>query len=121
MKTKSPPPDALPSPDSRVSGAATCSQEVEKTPVEMLCEAFDKKCCPRCKCCEMDWQECEQCGGEGESEYGELYEEDPLYYDMSDTRRCDWCRGKGGHWHCSCDDNGKHATHEPENDQIHPR
>jgi len=82
----------------------------KKTPVELFCEAFDKKCCPRCKCCEMDWENCEQCGGAGESEPGELYSEDPLYYDMEDTRPCDYCKGKGGDWHCSCDDNGKHST-----------
>lgn len=81
----------------------------EKTPVELLCELTDRKCCPRCRCCEMFWEECEQCGGEGESEPGELYDEDPMYYDRWDTRRCDWCRGKGGHWTCSCDENGKHG------------
>lgn len=86
------------------------AQSAEKTTVELLCEAFDKKCCPRCRCCEMFWEECERCGGEGESEPGDLYDEDPLWYDYEDTRPCDACRGKGGHWHCSCDENGKHEA-----------
>lgn len=84
----------------------------EKTLVEVLCELTDRKSCPRCRCCEMFWEQCEQCGGEGESEPGELYSEDPMYYDMWDTLRCDWCRGKGGHWTCSCDEHGKHGNVE---------
>jgi len=36
---------------------------------------------------------CWSCGGEG---YRELYEEDPLWYDIDDVEPCDICRGEGG-------------------------
>jgi len=64
--------------------------------------------CPRCKCCEMFWEECYQCGGEGGTDGDELMMEDPMWYSKTDYRTCDICDGKGG-WHkCDCDENGKH-------------
>lgn len=46
---------------------------------------------------------CNPCGGEGCTEPGELYEEDPLWYDPGDIRTCDECRGHGHHQWCqSC-------------------
>lgn len=36
---------------------------------------------------------CWSCGGEG---YRELYEEDPLWYNIDDVEPCDICRGEGG-------------------------
>lgn len=38
----------------------------------------------------------------------DLFELDPLLFDEGETARCDWCRGKGGHWLCwSCQVNVK--------------
>ncbi len=72
-------------------------------------EALLPDICPRCKCCETEWQDCYNCGGEG---YLEGNEEDPLWYDPGDLIRCDICRGNGGWRQCvgDCDGNGKHET-----------
>jgi hypothetical protein len=48
--------------------------------------------CPRCGG-DMELVECEQCGGAGETEPGELYEIDPLWYDPDDTEPCAQCAG----------------------------
>jgi hypothetical protein len=45
--------------------------------------------------------ECESCLGEGESEPGDLYEEDPLWYEPDDVRVCHVCEGRGGWWRCA--------------------
>jgi DnaJ-class molecular chaperone len=57
---------------------------------------------PRCKehGLDKDWTECEQCGGEGCTQPGELYEMDPLWYDEDDTEPCHLCNGRGGWWSC---------------------
>jgi hypothetical protein len=44
--------------------------------------------------------DCWKCGGEGESAPGELYEQDPLWYDEDDTETCDVCGGTGGWLRC---------------------
>lgn len=46
------------------------------------------------------WLPCWNCGGEGGWDGEELMMEDPLWYDPDDYRRCDECRGKGGHHYC---------------------
>jgi hypothetical protein len=46
------------------------------------------------------WLPCWNCGGEGGWDDEELMEEDPLWYGPGDYRRCDECRGKGGHHYC---------------------
>lgn len=46
------------------------------------------------------WLPCWNCGGEGGWDDEELMEEDPLWYGPGDYRRCDECRGKGGHPYC---------------------
>lgn len=52
----------------------------------------------------MDWSDCANCGGEGETE---LYELDPLWYDEDDVEDCDWCQGSGGYWACfTCNPGG---------------
>lgn len=43
---------------------------------------------------------CNDCGGDGHTEYGELHEQDPLWYDEDDVRTCDECRGLGHHVWC---------------------
>lgn len=49
--------------------------------------------CARCGR-SVEWIECEACGGEGITGPGELYEEDPLWYDMNDTGPCRQCNGE---------------------------
>jgi hypothetical protein len=46
------------------------------------------------------WLPCWNCGGKGGWDDEELMEEDPLWYGPGDYRRCDECRGKGGHHYC---------------------
>ena len=52
---------------------------------------------PYCEHCEqeLEWVECDPCGGEGEYD---AYEEDPLWFDPGDTEPCHQCGGAGG-WH----------------------
>jgi hypothetical protein len=83
-----------------------------KTLADKIAEPEDKlenmfnPICPRCGCCEMFWEDCWSCGGEGI--HDDLFEEDPLWYDPGDYEICNECEGKGGFWLCDCDKNGKH-------------
>ena len=78
--------------------------------IDFIENVLERKICPNCKCCEMVWEECEYCGGEGGRDVEELMIEDPLWYSPDDFETCDACNGKGGHWECigGCDENGKH-------------
>lgn len=72
---------------------------------------YAESLCPRCKCCEMDWEDCYQCGGEGGRGYDDdLQFEDPLWYQPGDFETCDTCEGAGGWAMClgNCDEHGKH-------------
>ena len=53
---------------------------------------------PQCARCgsSTDFTECGQCGGDGFTSPGELYEEDPLWYDPDDVKPCCQCGGDGG-------------------------
>lgn len=55
--------------------------------------------CPYCQYDE-EWRECWQCGGAGQTEPGELYEEDPMWYGPEDVEQCHECDGAGGWWQC---------------------
>jgi hypothetical protein len=55
----------------------------------------EPKPCPDCGG-ELEFVECWACGGEGETAPGELYEEDPLWYDEDATEPCHQCGGRGG-------------------------
>jgi len=68
--------------------------------------------CVRCSCCSEEWVDCCECGGEGTTLPGDLYEEDPCYYDPEDVEPCHMCRGTGGGYVClgRCDNNGMHAV-----------
>lgn len=56
-------------------------------------------CCSTCEQ-ELEWVECEQCGGAGDYD---AYELDPLWYDEDDTEPCTQCGGSGGwHWCETC-------------------
>jgi hypothetical protein len=52
-----------------------------------------------CSACgsDLEWVDCEHCGGEGEYE---CYEEDPLWYDEDDMKACAQCGGTGGWYWC---------------------
>ena len=60
-----------------------------------------------CRVCgaEMDWIECDHCGGEGGCDNDALMEEDPLWYDGVEWEDCTECDGKGGWWRCYQDHN----------------
>lgn len=75
---------------------------------------WDKEICPRCNCCEMDWEECPDCGGDGGRGWDDLQFEDPLWYDKDSWEPCDTCDGKGGWSVClgRCDKDGKHKHPE---------
>lgn len=82
-----------------------------KLPVSCCADDENDSLCPRCQCCDTDWVECWDCGGEGGQDGEELMMEDPLWYSPDDFRRCSTCKGKGGWSECigSCDENGKHS------------
>lgn len=68
---------------------------------------------PVCSHCgqDLDWEDCDLCGGEGYFDWEDLQFEDPLWYQPGDTERCEQCSGKGGWWWCAnreCP--AKHAT-----------
>lgn len=48
--------------------------------------------CARCGS-SCSYVECANCGGDGEIDDMDNWEWPTIY-------RCDWCRGKGGSWHC---------------------
>lgn len=56
--------------------------------------------CPDCGQ-DMDYIDCDLCGGEGYFDGEALMEIDPLWYGPDDTERCEQCDGKGGWWWCS--------------------
>jgi hypothetical protein len=50
--------------------------------------------CARCGS-SIQFDPCASCGGDGWTEPGELYEQDPLWYDQNDTEACPDCDGEG--------------------------
>ena len=52
--------------------------------------------CALCEC-EMDWQDCTSCGGDG---YFDGYEEDPNWYAPGEDVPCSQCGGNGGDFWC---------------------
>lgn len=56
--------------------------------------------CALCHC-EMEWEHCGDCGGEG---WNDAYEDDPNYYQPEDTKPCHMCDGRGGSWWCETKD-----------------
>lgn len=49
--------------------------------------------CARCGS-SVHWEPCGACGGEGISGPGELYDQDPLWYDEDDYSTCHQCGGE---------------------------
>jgi hypothetical protein len=73
--------------------------------------------CERCKCCEMTWQSCLTCQGDGY--FGEDYDYDYDYDDDEDAafpRVCDICDGERGWYLCECDEQGRHASRAIQDD-----
>jgi hypothetical protein len=72
---------------------------------------IDHVICPRCNCCEVDWQECEYCSGEGVSGH-DCGEDSCCCLDPEDNIQCDMCYGHGGWYQCigNCNENGKHIA-----------
>ncbi len=60
---------------------------------------YSDESCPKCGN-GMVIRTCGRCGGEGCSEPGELYEQDPLWYDQDDVETCPECSGHGTHEWC---------------------
>lgn len=52
--------------------------------------------CALCNC-EMEWEECSACGGDGGFDG---YEEDPLWYAPGELAPCPQCDSGGGAWWC---------------------
>jgi hypothetical protein len=69
--------------------------------------------CDRCGCCEMDWEECEICGGDGVDGH-DCGEDCCCCADPEDNIPCAYCGGTGGRFVClgGCDENGKHKKAE---------
>ena len=59
-------------------------------------QAYQFAICPDCGG-DMDWTDCDACGGEGAYD---VYEEDPLWYQPGDTEPCHQCDGAGGWYTC---------------------
>jgi len=56
--------------------------------------------CARCGS-SLYWEQCGRCGGEGITAPGELFEEDPLWYDQEAYEACHQCDGEGS-WPLCC-------------------
>lgn len=57
--------------------------------------------CPKCGHSPIRWKYCDVIGCD--DGYIDLYEEDPLWYDIDDTEMCSECRGTGTQrWCPSC-------------------
>jgi hypothetical protein len=85
----------------QASGYHRCTQEAylrRMREIRALDTPADPDICPTCGT-QMDWEDCDVCGGEG---YIDAYDLDPLWYDLSDVEMCNQCYGLGGWWTCSC-------------------
>ncbi len=85
----------------------------DKTPTELICEAFDRECCPRCRCCEVVTDECEMCSGEGYVDH-DCGEDTCCCLDPDNNVPCGYCHGTGTWKHCGgfCDESGVHQKRE---------
>ena len=77
---------------------------------ERICAGLARNVCPRCKCCELVIEDCEQCE-DGLSGH-ECGEDCCCCAEPEDNLRCDYCQGRGYFEVClgSCDAEGKHAA-----------
>jgi len=63
---------------------------------------------------DLYWEDCEACGGTGQTESGELHSLDPFWWDEEDTDDCPTCDGAGS-WPvcptCIAESRRKEAAH----------
>lgn len=69
---------------------------------ELVREQDDDRA-PTCPTCggDLEWIECDECDGTGETAMGLLHDCDPLWYDVQDTAPCHICEGASGHYACT--------------------
>jgi hypothetical protein len=72
-------------------------------------EMDNDELCRRCGCCSLDYQQCENCGGEGYVDH-DCGEDSCWCLDPEPNVPCDICGGDGGWKVCGgrCDENGHH-------------
>ena len=104
MQTNSEPP-AMPaeSNDSRTASdkAVVCKELLGENPPQ---DGKEYDCqCARCGS-SVEWEQCGACGGEGITGPGELYEQDPLWYDPDDYETCHQCGGEASFPSCISSD-----------------
>ena len=88
----------------RVRDAVSAVARAKDAQLVALEEAHGFRACRRCSCCDCDWQECHDCGGDGFW----LDDHDPLWGVVEEG--CGLCETLGGWWMCGgrCDAQGKH-------------
>lgn len=69
--------------------------------------------CPRCRCCEIVYEDCENCGGEGVTDH-DCGEDVCCCLNPYDNVRCDICRGECTFPRClgRCNSEGQHERRE---------
>ena len=81
-----------PTSETETRGAVSCTDLFGDNPPN---DGREYDCqCARCGS-SVEWEQCGACGGEGTTGPGELYEEDPLWYDMDDYEPCHQCNVSG--------------------------
>lgn len=73
--------------------------------------SFDREICLRCKCCELVFEACDQCGGDGVDGH-DCGEDVCCCLDPDENVDCDVCGGEGGWWIClgRCNEDGQHEA-----------
>ena len=89
------------------SETATRADTPQEAVLRQLVALNDGRFCERCRCCEMTWEECEACGGEGLDGH-DCGEDCCCCADPEPNECCDYCLGAGGWWDCDCDEHGVH-------------
>lgn len=75
---------------------------------------FVRELCPRCKCCQLEFVECDNCGGEGVTDH-ECGDDSCCCLEPVDNVACFVCDGDGSFDLClgRCDMDGKHEEVKP--------
>ncbi len=70
--------------------------------------------CQRCRCCEVSWEACDLCGGEGLDGH-DCGEDTCCCLYPEDNETCHQCDGAGGWGICfgRCDSKGVHEVERP--------
>jgi hypothetical protein len=75
--------------------------------------------CARCGS-SVDFEMCEYCGGEGWTEPGDLYSENPLWYDEDEVAPCHVCNGACSFPHCCSSLGWCEANPLPGREDVNP-